>query len=396
LGGYGRDHRRRAAATAVLCGLLSACESPVPFYPPGQGAPDDPVIGLGGPAPVAVASRPRATAGPAATGADVYAATRPGRWSPVTRALPPRLYVPNAATGAVDVLALPGGRLVGRIPVPGGGRDARVVPSWNLKWLWVVGRDGLLPVSARSGRRGRVRPVPGVRGLYFTSRGREAVTISARRVVFRDPVTMRARAALRLPCVGTPHADLSADEGTLVLACVRPGMLVGVDVARRVTTGTLALPIGAHPQGVRLSPDGSLFYVADAVRGGVWLVDAARLQATGFIVTAPGASGLLPGRDARTLYVLGRGDGSLTAVDFAARRVTGRRRLPLAGTAALGGAAADGAALWLTAPAAGTVYSVSADDGGVTGMVRLGGRPVNPLLYPQPARYSLGGTAHFR
>ncbi|GLZ12121.1 hypothetical protein Acsp04_23560 [Actinomadura sp. NBRC 104425] len=377
----------------MVCGLLSACESPVPFYPPGKGAPDDPVIGLGGPAPVVVASRPRATASPAA--ADVYAATRTGMLSPATRALPPRLYVPNAVTGAVDVLALPGGRLVGRIPVPGGGRNARVVPSWNLKWLWVVGRDGLLPVHARSGRRGRVRPVPGVRGLYFTSRGREAVTVSARRIVFRDPVTMRARAALRLPCTGTPHADLTADEGTLVLACVRPGMLVSVDLARRVTAGTLTLPIGASPQQVRLSPDGSLFYVADAVRGGVWLVDAARLQATGFIVTAPGASGLLPSRDARTLYVLGRGDGSLTAVDFAARRVTGRRRLPRTG-AALGGVTADGAALWLTAPAAGAVYAVSPDDGGVTGMVRLGGRPVNALLYPQPARYSLGGTAHFR
>ncbi|MEU6038703.1 hypothetical protein ABZ801_25170 [Actinomadura sp. NPDC047616] len=394
-GGYGRRHGRRAAATAVVCGLLSACESPVPFYPPGKGAPDDPVIGLGGPAPVVVASRPRTAASPAAPGSDVYAATRPGMLSPATRALPPRLYVPNAATGTVDVLALPGGRLVGRIPVPGG-RTARVVPSWNLRWLWVVGRDGLLPVSARSGRRGRVRPVPRVRGLYFTSRGREAVTIASRRVVFRDPVTMRARAALRLPCTGTPHADLSADEGTLVLACVRPGLLVRVDVARRVTTGTLALPLGSHPQDVRLSPDGSLFYVADPVKGGVWLVDAARFQATGFIATAPGAHGLLPSRDARTLYVLGRGDGSFTAIDFAARRVTARRRLPRTGRTAPGGVTVDGTALWLTAPAAGTAYAVSPDDGRLTRTVRLDGRPANALLYPQPGRYSLGGTAHFR
>ena len=40
-----------AAATVLTCGVLTGCESPVPFYPPGEGSPDGPVVGLGGPAP---------------------------------------------------------------------------------------------------------------------------------------------------------------------------------------------------------------------------------------------------------------------------------------------------------------------------------------------------------
>src|SRR5690606_41057541 len=35
----------------LTCGMLTGCESPVPFYRPGEGAPDGPVVGLGGPAP---------------------------------------------------------------------------------------------------------------------------------------------------------------------------------------------------------------------------------------------------------------------------------------------------------------------------------------------------------
>ncbi|GLW67626.1 hypothetical protein Arub01_58690 [Actinomadura rubrobrunea] len=378
-------------AAAIACCVVSACESPVPFYPPGEGPPDDPVIGLGGPAPVAVATRPRPTAEPPTAPPDVYAATRAGVLSPAIRALPPRLYVPNAATGAVDVLALPGGRLVGRHPVPGG-RRGRVVPSWNLTWLWIVGRDGLTPVNARSGRRGRVRPVPRVKGLYFAGHGRDAVTVTARSVVFRHPVTMRARAALRLPCTGTPHADLSADEDVLLLSCVRPGRLVRIDVARRVATGVLTLPAGSHPLDVRLSPDGSLFYVADPVKGGVWLVDAAGLRTTGFIPTGPGAHSLLPSRDSRSLHVLG--DGSLTTLDVATRRVTSRRRLPYDDASAPAGLTSDGTALWLTAP--GRVYAFSPRTGRPTRTLPVTGRPANALLYPQPAHHSLGGTNRFR
>ena len=46
------------------------------------------------------------------------------------------------------------------------------------------------------------------------------------------------------------------------------------------------------PQDVKLSPDGHVFYVADMVRNGMWLVDGARLRITRFIQTGLGAHGM--------------------------------------------------------------------------------------------------------
>ena len=53
------------------------------------------------------------------------------------------------------------------------------------------------------------------------------------------------------------------------------------------------------PQDVRISPDGTAFYVADMMANGVWKVDGDRLAVTGFIRTGKGAHGLYPSRDAQ-------------------------------------------------------------------------------------------------
>ena len=53
------------------------------------------------------------------------------------------------------------------------------------------------------------------------------------------------------------------------------------------------------PQDVKLSPDGRLFYVADMMAGGVWLIDAHSFQRVGFIPTGAGAHGLYASRDSR-------------------------------------------------------------------------------------------------
>ncbi|NEA23747.1 hypothetical protein, partial [Actinomadura bangladeshensis] len=64
----GSDERRplpaailSAAALVLSCGVLSGCESPVAFHRPGKRSPDDPVVGLGAPAPY-LSPRPGAAA----------------------------------------------------------------------------------------------------------------------------------------------------------------------------------------------------------------------------------------------------------------------------------------------------------------------------------------------
>ena len=66
--------------------------------------------------------------------------------------------------------------------------------------------------------------------------------------------------------------------------------------------GTLKLPGHAMPQDVRLSPDGSVFFVADMVSNGVYVIDGEELRVIAFIPTGRGAHGLYFSRDSRWLY----------------------------------------------------------------------------------------------
>lgn len=412
-------HRRRsrtaaipvAASLALTGGAAAGCESPVPFHRPGDGSQDDPVVGLGGPAPYfnphpsgraspgGPSADPRGRDAPSAggvpvtpAGGPVYAATGPGMIAPSARGMPARLYVPNGRF--IDVVDPGTLRVVRRLSA--GTAASRVVPAWDLRRLWAADttHGTLVPVGPRSGRQGRPLRVADAAALYFTPDGRDALVLAgrARRIDVRDPRTMLPRASVRMPCAAW-HGDFTQGGTYLLASCGAAGRLVGVDVARRRAVRTIRLPRGARPGDLRLSPDGTAFLVADAVRGGVWLVDARRFVPLGFVPTAPGARALSISRDARRLFVLGR--GTLAAVDFGARRVTARWPLPGGGSPVPGGVSSDGTALWLADPS-GMVYSVSTRTGRILRKVWVGGRPAGLTVHPQPGRYCLGGTGLYR
>ena len=260
----------------------------------------------------------------APAGGHVYAAAGPGMISPDARGVPPRLYVAHGrAVEIVDAASL---RTVGRLRTGA----AQVAASWDMRRLWATDPAGgaLVPFGP-GGARGRAVRAGAPAGLYFTPEGRSALVLAHRphRVEVRDRRTMRRGGSVPLPCAAR-YADFTSDGASLVATCTSAGALARVDVAGRRLSGTLRLPEGASPGDLRLSPDGSLFYVADSAKGGVWMVDAARLSVLGFVRTGPGARGLSVGRNARRLFVVGA--GSLTAVEFATRRVSARWPLPAA------------------------------------------------------------------
>ncbi|MCQ4438012.1 hypothetical protein NO135_23700, partial [Clostridioides difficile] len=61
------------------------------------------------------------------------------------------------------------------------------------------------------------------------------------------------------------------------------------------------------PQDIRVSPDGKLFYVADMMADGVYVIDGDRFAKMGFIPTGVGTHGLYPSRDGTKLYIANRG-----------------------------------------------------------------------------------------
>ena len=150
------------------------------------------------------------------------------------------------------------------------------------------------------------------------------------------------------------------------------------------------------PQDVRSSPDGSLFYVADMMANGVYVVDPYTFTRVEFIPTGKGAHGISISRDAKLMYVSNRGEGSISVVDLATRKVITRWEIPNGGTPDMGGITPDGTTLWLSGRYSHEVYAFDTKDGHLLARIKVGKGPHGLAVYPQPGRYSLGHNGVFR
>lgn len=308
------------------------------------------------------------------------------------------MYVPNSDSNTVSVINPSTYKVIDQFPV--GANPQHVVPSYDLKTLWVNNDQGnsLTPIDPRTGKPGHPVPVTDPYNLYFTPDGRYAIVVSERRerLDFRDAHTMKLHHSLPVPCSGPNHMDFTANGRYLLLSCEFDGKVVKVDVANEKVVGSMTLDPGGMPQDVKLSPDGRYFYVADMARGGVWIVRADRLRTAGFIPTGTGAHGLYVSRDSRDLYVSNRMDGSVSVISFATRRVAHKWPIPGGGSPDMGGVSADGKVLWLSGRYNAVVYAFDTHTGKVLAKIPVGNGPHGLCVYPQPGRYSLGHTGVFR
>jgi YVTN family beta-propeller protein len=329
---------------------------------------------------------------------DVYAADRPGMLAPGVTHFPSRVYVPNSESNTVSVINPSTYKVIDHFSV--GANPQHVVPSYDLKTLWVNNDQGnsLTAIDPRTGRPGRTVPVSDPYNLYFTPDGHYAIVVSERlqRLDFRDAHTMRLHHSLAIPCSGPNHMDFTADGRFLFLSCEFDGKLIKVDVARQKVVGSIPLDPSGMPQDVKLSPDGKLFYVADMSKNGVWIVDPASMRRVGFIPTGAGAHGLYVSRDSRYLYVSNRMEGSVSVISFATRKVVHKWRIPGGGSPDMGGVSADGKVLWLSGRYNAEVYAISTVTGRLLARIGVGNGPHGLCVYPQPGRYSLGHTGVFR
>ncbi|MEU3349707.1 hypothetical protein ABZ723_32870 [Streptomyces sp. NPDC006700] len=331
--------------------------------------------------------------------ADVYAADRPGKLSPVVRDFPSRVYVPNTNSNTVTVIDPATYKVIETIPV--GRQPQHVVPSWDLKTLWVNNDLGnsLTPIDPRTGKAGKPVDVHDPYNLYFTPDGKYAVVMASKdhQLVFRDAHTMKTAKAVPVTCSGVNHADFSLDGRYFIVSCEFSGELLKVDTARMEVVGRQKLDIrGAMPQDVKISPDGKKFYVADMVANGMWILDGDTFGKPGFLPTGKGAHGLYVSRDSREMYVSNRGEGTISVFDFAEDRLTKKWRLPNGGSPDMGGVSADGKVLWLSGRYNSEVYAIDTRTGAQLARIKVGSGPHGLAVYPQPGRYSLGHTGIFR
>ena len=442
-----------ALAAAALVGLASAR--------PAQAAPS---AGVQGPASASAAAPATATPGPAATPApiarpaavppgmppvpdprNVYSETGAGRLSPRLAGDLERVYVPNLRSNDVVVIDPATSRVVDRFKVGVG--PQHVVPSWDLRTLWVANNaerrtDGsLTPIDPRTGKPGAPVAVDDPYNVYFTPDGRSAIVVAEARtrLDFREPQTMAMQYSIDTPgCGGINHADFSIDGRVAYFTCEFDGSLVKIDLPGRRVLGYLKLPMPATrfkepppaartkevvarsfdpaasevcttskgmPQDIRISPDGRKLYVADMEADGVHVVDAEAFKEIAFIPTGLGTHGLYPSRDGKRLYVANRGThrihgtrrgpGRVSVIDFATDQVVAQWPIPGGGSPDMGNVSADGRVLWLSGRFDDVVYRIDTADGRVT-QIPVGQEPHGLTVWPQPGRYSLGHTGNLR
>ncbi|MGX4689717.1 YVTN family beta-propeller repeat protein [Streptomyces sp. JNUCC 63] len=390
----------RALIAGVAClafTTLSACSS-------GGGSKHQADEALGSKAPAQPEPKQQAVDGlpgmpPVLDPTDVYAADRPNQLSPVVKDFPSRVYVPNTNSNTVTVIDPRTYKIIETIPV--GRQPQHVVPSWDLRTLWVNNDLGnsLTPIDPRTGRAGKPVAVHDPYNLYFTPDGKYAVVMASkdRQLVFRDAHTMKVAKTVPVSCAGVNHADFSIDGRYFIVSCEFSGELLKVDTAKMKVVGQQKLDHrGAMPQDVKVSPDGRKFYVADMVANGLWILDGDTFGKPRFLATGKGAHGLYVSRDSREMYISNRGEGTISVFDFAQNKLTRKWRLPHGGSPDMGGVSADGKVLWLSGRYHSEVYAVDTRTGTQLARIKVGSGPHGLAVYPQPGRYSLGHTGVFR
>jgi len=326
--------------------------------------------------------------------ANIYAAAGPNMLSPAVRGVPYRIYVPNSGGSTVTVIDPATYRVIDTYQT--GLNPQHVVPGYNLRTLYATNDLGnsLTPINPLTG--GLAGPNIGVDdpyNMYFTPEGRYAIVVAEARqhLDFRNPHTFALEHRIGVDCAGVDHIDFAANGAYLIATCEFAGRLVRIDLHTLQVAGYLDLP-GSSPQDIKLDPTGHTFYVADKTHAGVWLIDAATFRPTGFIPTGPDAHGLYPSRDGRYLYVTNRGNGSISLISFAAKKVVATWRIPGGGSPDMGGLSPDGRVLWLSGRYDSVVYAISTVTGHLLAKIPVGLQPHGLCVWPQPGRYSLGHT----
>jgi YVTN family beta-propeller protein len=377
---------------------------------------------------------------------NLYSEIGPSHMSQAVAGALERVYVPNHTANTVSVIDPATLKVVDTFKV--GVNPQHVVPSWDLRTLWVANnaegrKDGsLTPIDPLTGKPGKSILVEDPYNLYWSPDGRSAIVVAEefKRLDFRDPHTMKLQYAISVPdCGGINHADFSIDGKFAFFTCEFNGAISKIDLVNRSVVGTIKLSqyfkrpevlaliatpgkkprkipdpaqLGAEicttkgmPQDVRSSPDGKTLFVADMMADGVHVVDSESFVQTGFIPTGVGAHGLYPSRDGKSLYVANRGSnqirgkphgkGSVSVIDFASRSVTKTWPIPGGGSPDMGNVSADGKHLWLSGRYDDVVYRFDTSSGNVD-KIKVGREPHGLTVWPQPGRYSLGHTGNLR
>ena len=318
--------------------------------------------------------------------ADASGTRRGLKTSPAVQPFLERVYVPNEMSNSVSVIDPATFRVIATIKV--GSHPQHVAPDWDMQRLY-VNDTGLTEIDPRSGQVSRIVPVPMPYNLYFTA---IVVAEDLDRLDFYDRTTWTFIRSVRIPWKGIDHLDFSLDGSYLLATTEYAGRVVKVDTRSYELAGVVE--IGGLPIDVRLSPDGSVFYVTNQGRHGVSVIDPVAMKEVAFISTGRGAHGLQLTRDGRLLYVSNRLAGTISVIEVESRRVIAN--WVVGGSPDMLQLSPDGRQLWTGNRHANNVTVVDTATGTVLARIAVERAPHGLTYFPQPGRYSIGHNGMYR
>ena len=333
---------------------------------------------------------------------NIYAADAPNNLSDVVKSDPEMVYVPNFRSNTVSVIDPKTFKIIKTIKTKKG--PQHVVPSWDLKTLWVNDNKGdyLTPIDPKTITAKPDIYVHDPYNLYFTPNGKYAVVMAEadQQVVFRDPQTMAIKKALNVPCAGLNHADWTADGSQFVATCEFIGKLILVDTAKMKLLNQVSLKHvnkrRPMPQDIKISPDGSTFYIPDMISDGIWIMPSNNFGHLTFLHTGKGAHGLYITRDAKNLLITNREEGTVSVMSFEGNKLIAKWKIPGGGSPDMGNISADGKYFWVSGRYDNEVYVFDIAQGKFLRRIKVGLEPHGLTIWPQPGRYSLGHTGILR
>jgi YVTN family beta-propeller protein len=186
--------------------------------------------------------------------------------------------------------------------------------------------------------------------------------------------------------------DFSADGRYVIASDEFSGHVVKVDNQTMEVVGQVS--VGGLPVDVKMSPDGSVYFVTNQGRNGVSVLDAGDLHEMAFLPTGKGAHGLNYSRDTKRLFVSNRLDGSISVIDPATRTVTATWKV--GGSPDMLQVSTDGTQLWASNRFNGSVSVIDTSDGHVIKTIATGAGAHGLCFFPQPGRFSVGHNGVYR
>lgn len=346
---------------------------------------------------------------------NIYENTNIGMFTDEARKALPRVYVPNSLDNTVSIIDPTTYKVIDTFKT--GKTPQHVVPSYDHKTLYVLNNDGntVTPIDPTTAKPKPMIKVRDPYNLYFTPDGRYAIVVDEelKALDYRDPQTMQLIQVVPVQCQGVNHLDFTADGRYAIATCEYSGELLKLDVNARKVIAHLKInlpqnPNRSMPQDIRLAPDGRLFYVADMMLDGVFLIDPISFTQVGYIGTGIGTHSVYPSRDGRLLYIANRGcrtmlgfcpkkgPGTVTVIDPSKQKVVAIWPVSSGGSPDMGNVSADGKELWLSGRYDREVYVFDTETGRLKYRIPVGKGPHGLTVWPQPGRFSLGHTGNMR